>query len=258
MMNEHHATDEIPAHAPQGLYPETADIETSSDEYARRFGGPAGKWMLSVQEKLTLKLMASTPQTPVLDVGGGHGQLAIPLCREGYPVTVLGSHESCRHRIREIAESGSCTFVVGNVIDLPFEDQSFDTVIAFRMLTHCSQWPVLIRELCRVARRSVIVDYPTGQSLNAVAPMLFGAKKKIETDTRVWRLFKHREVRDEFGRHGFDFRRQQKQFFLPMVLHRMLKNRALSAGLEGICRYIGLTPIWGSPVIAHFQRYDAT
>ncbi len=255
-MSEDHAMDEVPAQAPPSAYPETADIETSSDEYARRFGGPAGEWMLDVQEKLTLKLMAGTPKTSVLDVGGGHGQLAIPLCRAGYPVTVLSSHERCKHRIREIVDSGSCAFVVGNVIDLPFEDQSFDTVIAFRMLTHCTQWPILIRELCRVSNRSVIVDYPTGQSLNAVAPVLFGAKKRIETDTRVWRLFRHREVREEFRKHGFELCRQKKQFFLPMVLHRMLKCRALSAGLEFVCRYIGLTPLWGSPVIAHFQRND--
>ncbi len=235
-------------------FPETADIETSSDEYAGRFAGAAGEWMLAVQEKLTMDLLAPLPKSRILDVGGGHGQLAIPLCRAGYPVTVLGSDESCRHRIRDIVDSGACEFAVGNVIDLPFEDRSFDTVIAFRMLTHCAQWPVLVKELCRVARDAVIVDYPTWASVNAIAPMLFGAKKKIEVNTRTWRLFKHREVLDEFGRNGFVRHAQRKQFVLPMVLHRMLKHRALSAGLETACRCVGLHHLLGSPVIVHMKR----
>jgi len=238
-------------------YPETADIETSSDEYATRFAGTAGAWMLEVQERITLRLLANAPGASVLDVGGGHGQLAIPLCRDGYPVTVLGSDESCRKRIAGIVESGQCTFEVGNVIDLPYPDRSFDTVIAFRMLTHCEQWPTLVSELCRVARRSVIVDYPTSQSLNRVAPLLFKAKKRLEGNTRTWRLFRHAEVLEAFAEQGFAKSRSGNQFFLPMVLHRALSCRIVSAALEGICRALGLTHFWGSPVILELRRQDA-
>ena len=42
------------------------------------------------------------------------------------------------------------------------------------------------------------------------------------------------------------------QFFLPMVLHRMIGRRGISAALEGLCRGLGLTRLWGSPVIALF------
>ena len=238
---------------PHCPFPETADIHTSSDEYATRFSGPAGEWMLAVQEKITRGLLGGWKGSTVLDVGGGHGQLAVPLCRDGWNVTVLGSDESCRHRIQGVVDSGACRFVAGNVIELPFPDRSFDVVLCFRLLTHCERWPELVRELCRVARRAVIVDYPTGQSLNAVAPALFGAKRKFEKNTRTWRLFRHREVFAEFARSGFAPAAVRKQFFLPMVLHRMLKFRALSAGLEGLCRALGLTRRWGTPVIARFE-----
>lgn len=236
------------------VFPETADIETSSDDYAARFAGSAGAWMLEVQERITLAFLGDRPDVEVLDVGGGHGQLAVPLCRKGYPVTVLGSDASCRKRIAEVCDAGQCTFQVGNVVDLPFEDRSFEAVISFRMLTHCSRWPALVAELCRVARTTVIVDYPTSQSLNRVAPLLFGAKKSLEGNTRTWRLFRHREVLDEFSKHGFRRKRSRGQFFLPMVLHRVLKCRTLSATLEAVCRGIGLTRLWGSPVIVEMER----
>ena len=234
---------------PQCPFPETADIHTSSDEYATRFSGAAGTWMLDVQEQITRRLLREFAGASVLDVGGGHGQLAIPLCRDGWRVTVLGSDESCRHRIESILDSGACTFTVGNVVELPFPDKSFDLVLCFRLLTHCERWPELVRELCRVARQAVIVDYPTGQSLNAVAPALFGAKKKFEKNTRTWALFRHAQVIGEFAKNGYAPTATKKQFFLPMVLHRMLKSRRLSAALEAVCRALGLTRLWGSPVI---------
>lgn len=239
-------------------FPETADIQTSNDDYATRFKGKTGAWMLEMQERGVLSLLrgcaAVKNGATVLDVGGGHGQLAHPLVREGYAVTVIGSSPSCRHRIRDLVDAGTCEFKVGNVIELPYPDKSFDAVVAVRMLTHCSVWPQLVKEMCRVSRGPVITDYPTSQSLNAVAPALFKAKKKFEKNTRTWTLFRHREVMDAFAAAGFAKTGRFAQFFLPMVVHRALKCRALSAFLEGCCRLVGLTSLWGTPVIIRMER----
>ena len=105
-----------------------------------------------------------------------------------------------------------------------------------------------------MARRRVVVDYPTSQGLNAVAPALFGAKKKLEGNTRAWRPFRHAEIESAFAAHGFRPLRRTPQFFLPMVLHRTLKCRPVSAAMESACAALGLTRRWGSPVIAAFER----
>lgn len=245
--------------APTTRARETADIESSSDEYAGRFAGPAGRWMLSVQERLTLSLLKKFgPGLTILDVGGGHGQLAIPLCREGHRVTVLGSATVCAHRIRPVLDGERCRFLVGDVVRLPFPNRSFDLAISFRLLTHCRRWPELAAELCRVARLAVIVDYPTSQSVNRLAPALFAAKKKVEVNTRHWRLFTHGEVDRVFREQGFGRIRRRKQFFFPMVVHRMLKCRPLSATLEAAARAAGLTRWAGSPVIARYEPETLT
>ena len=242
-------------------FSETADIETSTDDYASRFSGTAGKWFLQVQERIVLSMLSDLPSggTPnvgrsVLDVGGGHGQLAHPLCKAGYRVTVVGSDESCRKQISGLVNSGLCEFRIGNMVQLPFEDRSFDVVVCFRLLPHCAQWQRLIGELCRIARQSVLVDYPAVWSCNAIEPLFSGAKKKIEKNTREWTAFRHAEIRNEFARHGFSPDRRKAQFFLPMVLHRMMNTRAPSAGLEAIFRAIGLTALLGSPVIVNMRR----
>ncbi|MFA5044006.1 MAG: NAD-dependent epimerase/dehydratase family protein [Kiritimatiellia bacterium] len=246
----------LKTHNNQDAFPETADIETASDDYAGRFAGAVGAWMLKIQEIAVLDLLKEHPGVAVLDVGGGHGQLAGPLCREHYPVTVVGSAEVCRRRIAAFVDARQCRFQAADILKLPFADRSFDTVLCFRLVTHCARWEELIGELCRVAARAVIVDYPTSQSLNRAAPRLFGAKKKLEGNTRAFRLFRHDEIAGAFARHSFVPGRRSGQFFLPMVLHRRLKCRPLSAALEGLLRQIGLVRRWGSPVVLEMRRRE--
>jgi ubiquinone/menaquinone biosynthesis C-methylase UbiE len=229
---------------------ETADIETSSEGYAARFSGPVGTWMLGVQERIVRRLLAELPGGTVLDVGGGHGQLASPLAASGRQLTVLGSDASCSRRLAPEIAAGSVRFVVGDVLALPYPDRSFDAVLCFRLLPHCDAWERLVAELCRVARAAVIVDYPTDESLNRVAPLLFGAKKRIEGNTRTFTLFRHRDVAQAFAAAGWQIARREPQFFLPMVLHRSLGCRPCSEALEAAGGALGLTRRWGSPVIA--------
>lgn len=241
---------------PTSGFPETADIETSSEAYARRFAGAVGAWFLEIQARLTLAVLAGAcpGKATVLDVGGGHGQLAGPLVRAGQAVTVLGSDPSCGQRVADLVATRQCRFEVGNVVALPYPDRAFDVALSFRLLPHCEAWPRLIAELCRVARVAVIVDYPIAGGINALAPALFGAKKTLEGNTRAWRAFRDAEIAAEFERHGFRRQRREPQFFLPMALHRAMRCRRLSALLETGCRGLGLTRRWGSPVIACWVR----
>lgn len=237
--------------------PETADVDAATDAYAARFAGPTGQWMLAIQERRTRELLTGLPGASILDVGGGHGQLARPLSTSGHPMTVLASAEVCRHRLRDLIDSGACAFRVGNLLAQPFSDRSFEVSMSFRMLTHCPQWPKLIKELCRVARSTVIVDYPTSQSLNAIAPALFAAKRGIEGNTREFNLFRHQQVAEAFAACGFRVDRRAPQFFFPMVLHRLLHCQPLSAAIEAACNALPLTRRWGSPVIIRATRIDA-
>ncbi len=235
-------------------FPETADIETSSDGYAARFAGPVGEWMLGIQLAVVRDWLRAVGAVTVLDVGGGHGQLARPLADAGFQVTVLGSDAVCRKRIEASVADGRVGFAVGNVLNLPFPPRAFDAVVSVRLLPHCERWPELIRDFCRVAQRVVIVDYPTPQSLNGLAPIFFGLKKRMEGNTRGWRDFRHTEVAAEFGKHGWRPTARTGQFFLPMALHRGLRCRPVSAGAETIFRRLGLTRKWGSPVLARMER----
>src|SRR5665811_155678 len=100
--------------------PETADVETASDGYAARFEGATGVWMLRRQEEIVRRFLKPFPGATVLDDGGGHNQLAAPLCRAGYVVTVLGSAPVCGRRLAPEVSAGRIRFDVGDLVALPY------------------------------------------------------------------------------------------------------------------------------------------
>ena len=238
---------------------EDADVESSSDAYARRFSGAVGAWFLSVQARATLDLLrplAAARPLRIVDVGGGHGQLAGPLADAGHEVTVVGSADACRARVQGLVDSGRAAWRTADLLALPFEARAFDVALAFRLLPHVTRWRDLVRELCRVAARAVIADYPSRRSANAVASALFTAKKKVEGDTRPFAVFADADVDAAFAARGVAVTARRRQFAVPMAAHRALGLAPASRAVEAGARALGLTALAGSPVVARAERVD--
>ncbi len=234
---------------------EDADIGTSSDDYASRFRGAVGRWFLETQTRLTLALLRDLPAgASILDVGGGHAQIAPQLVEAGYEVTVVGSDPICGARLEPLKASGRYRFEVANLMALPYPDRSFDAVVCFRLLPHSVAWTALIGELCRVSGRSVILDYPSVRSANLLSSRLFQLKRAIELNTREFMLFTPSEINSAFRQRGFIVRNEQPQFLLPMVLHRWANQATLSKVAEAPARLLGLTRWFGSPIIVRADR----
>jgi hypothetical protein len=235
---------------------ETADIESSSERYARRFRGSVGRWLLEQQTRLTLLALRGLPGgATILDVGGGHAQLAPPLLEAGYKVTVAGSDPVCAERLRPWLAGGRCRFHVADLQRLPYRDLEFDAVVCFRLLPHSVRWRGLVAELCRVAAQRVVLDYPSLHSVNRASGRLFGLKHRVEGGTtRRFALFARNEVRHAFEAADFVVKNEQPEFLWPMALHRLARSAGVSRSLEWPGRKLGLTRRWGSPVIVRADR----
>ena len=228
------------------------DIETSSADYAARFSGPAGEYLLEVQDASVEALISGNAHGSLLDVGGGHGQLLGLYARLGMDVTVHGSDAQCFARLGQATTS--MQHVVSDICALPFEDRSFDVVVAVRLISHMDDWPAVLAELCRVARSTVVIDYPSKRSLNAATPLLFKLKSGIEKNTRTYTSFSHNQLKNVFVARGFSRVTEYKQFFFPMVIHRMLGGGILPRVAEKACRTIGITKLFGSPIMLKAER----
>ena len=208
-----------------------------------------GAWFLAVQAEITLDLLRPWPAAAVVDVGGGHGQLVAPLTAAGHRVTVYGSSEECRQGVRRWVESGAAAFQAGDLLHTPFADGAFDVALAYRLLPHVDEWRALLAEMCRIARRAVIVDYPTTRSLNVAAGPTFGLKQRVEVGTRPFAVFRDRDLEEALAVGGWKVTARRPEFLLPMALHRALRLAALSRALEAAAGALTLTRRFGSPVI---------
>lgn len=234
--------------------PAQADVETSSDDYARRFAGPVGAFFLDVQTRLTLELLQPWPGARVLDVGGGHAQTVGPLSAAGFDVTVFGSTPACAARLERWLVAGRAAFVAGDLLDLPYPAGAFDIVLAYRLLPHVARWERLLHELARVARRVVLVDYPTLRSVNVFSGALFGLKRGVEKNTRPYLLFRDAQVARVLARAGARVTARRGQFVFPMALHRAVGQAWLARGLEVGAAGLGLRRLLGSPVILRAEH----
>ncbi|QWZ08138.1 class I SAM-dependent methyltransferase [Nocardioides panacis] len=97
--------------------------------------------------------------TDILDVGSGTHGLSWYSPRKVVQTDLVFPADH-----RESARVGEAEFVAARAEALPFKDDAFDVVISLDLVEHL---PEAIRndalsELCRVARRAVIVGYPDG------------------------------------------------------------------------------------------------
>ena len=236
------------------LPPETPDIETSSDDYARRFSGAAGAYFLKVQEQAIKRALTGCHGSTVLEVGGGHGQLVPIFLRQGRELTILGSDDSTHRRVRECYPEADIQYETGNILELPYRDRSFDVVVAVRLISHIDQWQTLLREFCRVARHSIIIDYPRWISLNAFTPLFFKMKQSLEGNTRSYTSFFRSDLEKAFQQHDFNVVSSWNQFFVPMLVHRSLNGAQWLQTAECAFRWSGLTRLLGSPGVLRAER----
>jgi len=230
------------------------DVETASADYAARFAGPVGRWMLETQASLVLDLVgvARPGSLAVLDVGGGHGQLAAPLVRAGHRVVVHGSRPAS---LRSLTGSAApVARVSADLWRLPFADRRFDLVVGIRLLAHVEAWRELLAEMARVSRQLVLVDFPARSGLQALGPSLFGVKRRFEGNTRPYFGYAPGQIDEALRPAGFQLRAVRREFAVPMALHRLAGSRRLSGFAEDAARALGLTKRVGSPVLALAER----
>jgi ubiquinone/menaquinone biosynthesis C-methylase UbiE len=232
----------------------TPDIETASDAYRSRFSGPVGAFFLRVQRQSVLRLLdtfSAKKPLKILELGGGHGQITELLLEQGHEVWVQGSSAECFSFLRPLAQKypQRLHFVESSLWTVPMADGFYDAVIALRLMAHVDQWKGLLAEMSRLSRNGLIVDFPVKSALNALTPLLFGVKKKIEGNTRPYFNYSRSEV--EAALHDLKLSRisEIRQFFFPMGLHRALKSAPFSELIEGIAKTVGATRVMGSPIL---------
>ncbi len=221
-----------------------------------RFSGPIGQLIARAQEQVIARFLEPLAGRSVLDVGTGTGRAAIALARRGASVTgVDASTHMLAVADRRAREAGvEVTFAPGDAHGLVFPDRSFDAVICLRVLMHTPDWRQSLAELCRVARDRVVLDYPSFWSAAAFQSATRRVVHAVGAPVEAYRVFRGRAVAAAFEANGFRVMDEDRQFVLPIALHKKLNSETATARIEGMLSRAGLTRLLGSPVTVVAQR----
>lgn len=242
-----------PDHYSYSVYADPAMAEAFD---AMRFGGPIGRLVAESQERVIARFLAPVEGRTILDVGTGTGRAALALSARGAQVTgVDASTEMLEVARRRAAAAGlAVTFVAGDAHGLDFADRTFDAVTCLRVLMHTPDWRRSLAELCRVARRQVVFDYPALASAAALQAVTRHVAHALGARVEAYRVFSARAVRAALAANGFEVVDVHRQFVLPIALHKRINSAAVTERLEATLGRAGLTRLAGSPVTLVAER----
>lgn len=163
----------------------------------------------------------------VLDVPCGGGRMTVALARKGYAVTAADLSDAMLAIAREtLAAHGlSCPVEKQDVERLSYADGSFDTVFCFRLFHHFPTPEIrqrAVSELCRVARRFVVLSYFSPASFTSWRRRLVAALGGKRSQKHATSLA---EVEGYFASAGFGLVRDFAQWPLVHTLHLALFER---------------------------------
>lgn len=165
------------------------------------------------------------PGMTVLDAGCGEGSIGLLLAKKGIASTGVDlstpNIQRAQQEAKALGYEHLTNFQVGDAEHLPFPDKSFDVVVSSHVLEHLPHFDAGFQELCRVARKRVIVALPTG--FNPCALALLG------------------------GDHGYWSLSKRSVFAIPWGFVRTLVALAGEGVQEGYAGHDELPHIWRFP-----------
>jgi SAM-dependent methyltransferase len=186
------------------------------------------------------------PPCRVLDVGGGTGVYALPLCERGYSVKVVEPMRAHVERVEELAAAhdlASLTAVVGDARDLGDMGDGYDAVLLLGPLYHLTEAADrarALREAVRAARPGGVV---AAVGISRFASLIDGLRRRILNDP-VFRSIVEQDLRD--GQHRNPDVQGHPEYFTTAYFHRPeeLLEEARAAGLLEI-RIVAIEgPAW--------------
>ncbi len=132
------------------IYPmkEKAVFDDFANKYDKWFETPEGRKVKELELALLMEFVNPFPGAKMLEVGIGTGLFALEFAKAG--AEVFGVEPS--DKMREIAEKRGFTVKKGTGENIPFEDNSFDIVLAMTSLEFSKEPQRFVSEMKRVAK----------------------------------------------------------------------------------------------------------
>jgi ubiquinone/menaquinone biosynthesis C-methylase UbiE len=251
-------TDAAPSGADRSHYSyrHYASREVAEHFDALRFGGAIGQYLADTQARVLAGALGPLAGRRIVDVGTGTGRAAIALASAGADVTGVDASAEMLEvaRARAAAANARAAFTIGDAHALEWPDASFDAAVCLRVIMHTPDWRRVIAELCRVTRWRIAIDFPALGSLACLESVARQAGALVGVKTEAYRVFSEAGIRRCFASHGFRVVAIERQFVLPIALHKAVNSLPVTLGTERGLAALGLRRLFGSPVTMVAER----
>ena len=145
-------------------------FDSLASSYDSWFDTPVGRKVKALELDLLVKLIDPEPGLKMLEVGIGTGLFAMEFRRLGLEVSGIDPAE----KMLEIAQRRGFNVKVGVGEEIPFQDDTFDVVLAMTSLEASREPSRFLKEMKRVAK-------PSGKVVVAVLNLLsfYGLSRRI-------------------------------------------------------------------------------
>lgn len=171
------------------LFEERLDALSESDyENLFRIGKSAELKMYRFKRSMGLPRVAKVlgilrgfQPTELLDIGTGRGVFLWPLL-DNFPYLAVECADVLDYRVNDLltVKKGGITQIHASLTDvkeLDFADESFDFVTMLETLEHIPETEEAFAQVCRIARRGVIISVPSKEDDNPEHIYLFDKKR---------------------------------------------------------------------------------
>jgi hypothetical protein len=122
------------------------------------------------------------------------------------------------------------------------------------LLMHVIDWQRALSEICRVSRDWVVFDFPANRGFLKLTPAFHFLRKPFAQNLQPYKVLSLPEIENVLHSNHFEIVSRNDGYFLPIVLHRIIRSPAFSRVAENIFARLSLTKIFGSPVTIFARR----
>jgi ubiquinone/menaquinone biosynthesis C-methylase UbiE len=231
-----------------------ADPEVARTFDRERFGGAIGELVKQTQEQLIFSYFQDVKGWKVADIGAGTGRITIPFLEKGAEVAACDASEHMLRVLEEKTRNANLKTFTIDAHHLEFPDRSFDCVLSFRLLMHVVDWKKALSEICRISKDWVVIDLPPRRGFLLFVPIWHRIRMLFSKNVQSYRTFSLSEVKEELQRNGYEIKTMDPGFFLPLVVHRVIRSPRFTKSSERFFASVGWTRMAGSPCTIFARR----
>jgi len=169
--------------------------------------------------RLVLDLLGERHFGSILEIGFGSGVLLPELSSRATHLYGMDIHDSIGKVGQMLEKEGIKTALTrGDILHLPFDDETFDCIVSIATLEHIKELPVAIFEIKRVLKKGgmAVLAFPIANKVSDMLLVLTGSLQAYKKRLREIHPSSHSDILSEIKRQFGNIRVERFPVFLPL------------------------------------------